>query len=154
MTSMKTWLATLAAVVTIGGSVWAQEPAPAPTDDPAQGDEEQTRPPASEIQFRPNPYENPSFYGARRGSGYFAIDDPLWYGRYPYYLRHRGGYYSRYSTRGYGYRPGYTYSRGRALVGRRYSRQIGENGELFLFAPTVLAAVGPLTDVFYDEQER
>jgi hypothetical protein len=146
MTSMKTWLA-MGAVVMIAGSTWAQQPAP--TDDPAQADEEQTRPPASEIQFRPNPYDNTSLYGARRGNGYFAIEDPFWYGRNPYYVRNRGGYYAR-SSRGYGYRPGYTYSRGRNLVGRRYSHQIGQNGELFLFAPTVLATVGPLTGVFYE----
>jgi hypothetical protein len=32
--------------------------------------------------------------------------------------------------------------------GDRYRRRIGENGDLFFFAPAILAPVGPLSEVF------
>ena len=43
---------------------------------------------------------------------------------------------------------GYSSSRPRFSVG--YRRRIGENGDLFLFAPTFLSPIGPLTDAFFD----
>ena len=40
--------------------------------------------------------------------------------------------------------------RRQARLGIGYRRAIGENGDLFLFAPAILAPVGPLTGVFFD----
>ena len=41
------------------------------------------------------------------------------------------------------------YRRGIAMG---FRRRIGQNGDLFLLVPTVLAPVGPLTGVFLDER--
>ena len=145
MTRMKPWLATAAAVA-IAGSVWGQEPVPP--------DEEQTATaPATRIKVLENPYDIASFYRSRQGqgSGFFGSEEPGWYGtnRYPiagYYRQHPGTGYSRFWTSGYGYGR----ARGTAIVAVGYTRTIGQNGDLFLFAPTILAPVGPLTGVFYE----
>ena len=69
--------------------------------------------------------------------------------RYPIasFYRQRGG-------SGYGYSQfwtsGYSGRRGHAPLAIGFRRAIGENGDLFLFAPAILAPVGPLTGVFFD----
>jgi hypothetical protein len=97
---------------------------------------------------------------ARRGSGRgFLLDEG----------QERGGnaYRDPYSIASYyrgGSRGGYSYGRARLATtatassrvsgysgrsrGLRYRRHIGENGDLFFFAPAILAPVGPLSEVF------
>src|SRR5207249_1381915 len=98
------------------------------------------------IKFRPNPYDNAySYYGSRQGGyGFFGYRLGV-YGstdRYATFSRRVPYGYSRFWTRGYGY------SRMRRGPAFGYGRTIGENGDLFLFAPAILAPVGPLTGVF------
>lgn len=136
------------ALALLGGAVGAQDPAPA-ADEPQQ--EERANEPVRKIRVLENPYDISSFYRSSQGGGGFldyrpeGSDDR---GRYPIssYYRLRGGGDRR------GYAPfwtnGYSSPRPRFLVGFR--RRIGENGDLFLFAPTFLSPIGPLTDAFFD----
>jgi hypothetical protein len=149
--------ATALLAVTVAAGAWAQEqdPEQAPAQDEAQPDEDEARPePTHRIKVLQHPYDLASFYRARpSGSyGFFAgeLDGGPWAERYPIAGYYRAGGpiggrygYSRFWTRGYG--------RGRVTgLPFRYRRTIGQNGDLYLFAPTVLATVGPLTGVFYD----
>jgi hypothetical protein len=77
--------------------------------------------------------------------------------RYPIagYYRSQQGYY------GYGYAPfwtgGYGYGgrgHGNGNLGIGYRRRIGENGDLFLFAPAILAPVGPLSGIFFSQPPK
>src|SRR6266581_1549956 len=103
MKSMRTWLATVAAVV-MAGSLWAQEPAQT-TDDEAA-----VREPARQIKVLENPYDIASFYRSHQGqgSGFFGGEQPGWYGASPYaiagfYRQHPAAGYSRFWTNGYGF---------------------------------------------------
>ncbi len=137
-------------VALVSSALLAQEP---------RSEDETTPPePARKIKVLENPYDIASFYrSSQQGPrwGYFGgYEADGAYGapsRYPiagYYRSHppnRYGY-SRFWTSGYGYgrtRTGY-------VLG--YGRTIGQNGDLFLMAPTILAPVGPLTGVFTDGQ--
>ncbi|MFI5005908.1 MAG: hypothetical protein ACHQKZ_00655 [Solirubrobacterales bacterium] len=106
-------------------------------------DEEIRREPVRKIKVLENPYDIASFYRSSQGETYFGYEQEQGDSRYPI----AGFYRSRQSS--YGYAPfwnhGYGYRRGGAVGG--YRRRIGENGDLFLFAP-FLAPLGPLNGAF------
>ena len=150
------------ALVLFAGTVGAQENAP-PADQPQQDEmmqedrildemteyEERTVDPRPKIKVLQNPYDLASFYRSSQG-GFLDYRPEGSYGqdRYPIasYYRLRGAG----DRRGYAqfWTNGYSSSRPRFTVG--YRRRIGENGDLFLFAPTFLSPIGPLTDAFFD----
>ncbi|HSB60580.1 MAG TPA: hypothetical protein VLI67_02600 [Vicinamibacteria bacterium] len=124
------------AVSLAGGLARAQE---------TEESEESTRPePVRRIKVLQHPYDIASFYRSRQGE-YFAFDEGAAGSRYPI-----AGFYRSRQSVPYGYAPfwnqGYGYRRGGVTVG--YRRRIGENGDLFLLAPTFLAPVGPLNGAF------
>ena len=94
-----------------------------------------------------NPYDISSFY--RSSDGLVFGPEGGASERYPIagFYRQRSGSnrygYSQFWTSGYS-------DRGRGRLGIGFRRAIGENGDLFLFAPAILAPVGPLTGVFFD----
>ena len=111
--------------------------------------------PRYHIQVLQNPYDIASFYRSHDlGRAAFAGDSGAAYAPGPYdianYYRQgvSGGRYgySRFWSNGYGL--------GRTAPSGSwgYRRSIGQNGDLYLFAPTILAPIGPLTGVFYDER--
>ena len=126
----------------------AQEPA---AQTPAVDPEDQAAPPETRRPLRvlENPYDISSFY--RSSDGLVFGPDGGASERYPIagFYRQRSGSsrygYSQFWTDGYSDR-----GRGRARLGIGYRRAIGENGDLFLFAPAILAPMGPLTGVFFD----
>lgn len=101
------------------------------------------------IRVLENPYDISSFY--RSSDGLVFGPEGGASERYPIagFYRQRSGSsrygYSQFWTSGYSDR-----GRGRARLGIGFRRAIGENGDLFLFAPAILAPVGPLTGVFFD----
>ncbi len=133
----------------------AVETCPVPSDDaeaaPVAHDTRDYRP---QIQVLEHPYDLASFYRADGGQ-------PGFYGRaadrYPIASYYRGGVnprgYSRFWTSGYTGGERVRYSGYDSLGGRDYRDRIGENGDLFLFAP-ILAPVGPLSDVFFSVDVR
>jgi hypothetical protein len=101
------------------------------------------------IRVLENPYDISSFY--RSSDGLVFGPEGGASDKYPIagFYRQRGGSgaygYSQFWTNGYsGGR------RGRAPLVIGFRRAIGENGDLFLFAPAILGPVGPLTGVFFD----
>jgi hypothetical protein len=148
---------TLVLGVLVGGAA-AQEPPP-PAEEPEavqKADDESDEAPAEprrQIRVLQNPYDLASFYrSSQAGTVYFGEQggsDP----RYPI----AGFYRQRPSVNPYGYASfwsaGYgSRDRGRGQVVVGYRRSIGENGDLFLFAPTFLSPVGPLTGVFFGDR--
>ena len=127
--------------------VGAQEAAP---ETPAV-EAEDAAPPETRRPLRvlENPYDISSFYRSSDGLVFGAEGGAS--ERYPIagFYRQRSGSsrygYSQFWTSGYSDR-----GRGRARLGIGFRRAIGENGDLFLFAPAILAPVGPLTGVFFD----
>jgi len=127
----------------------AQEAAPetpaVEAEDPAAAQPETRRP----LRVLENPYDISSFY--RSSDGLVFGPEGGASERYPIagFYRQRSGSsrygYSQFWTSGYSGR-----GRGRARLGIGFRRAIGENGDLFLFAPAILAPVGPLTGVFFD----
>jgi hypothetical protein len=117
--------------------------------EPAE-DEEARQEPVRKIRVLEHPYDIASFYRSHQGD-YFGYQEPGTSDRYPI-----AGFYRQGGGRGYGY--GYSrfwtggYS-GRSRAGRvlGYRRRIGDNGDLYLFAP-FLAPVGPLSGVFLEER--
>jgi hypothetical protein len=141
-------LAAAFALTLLGAYAGAQEATPEPAAVPEQEEAAQpeTRRPLRVLE---NPYDISSFYRSSQSGPYvFGYDAPV-DGRYPI-----AGYYRQQGGRGYGYSQfwtsGYGRGRGRGRIGFTYRHSIGENGDLFLFAPTFLAPVGPLTGVFFD----
>jgi hypothetical protein len=142
----------VAALLLLAGAGWAQEADP---DQQATDRDEATEAVAPKIRLKvlENPYDLASFYRSRQDRGYFESEQSGFYGADRYeiarYYRgqsHGGRYgYSRFWTSGYGS----SQRRRGAVIGFR--RSIGQNGDLFLFAPAILAPVGPLTGAFYDE---
>lgn len=114
------------------------------TEDEAEAQPEPRRP----LRVLENPYDISSFYRSSDGLVYGPEGGAS--ERYPI-----AGYYRQRGGPGYGYAQFWTsgYSdRGRgshARLGIGFRRSIGENGDLFLFAPAILAPVGPLTGVFF-----
>jgi hypothetical protein len=139
------------ALVLLAGAVGAQEnvvPADEPQQDETTQDERavDTRP---KIRVLENPYDIASYYRSSQGGFLdYRPEGSSYQDRYPIarYYRQRGSGDRR------GFAPfwtnGYASSRPRFTVGFR--RRIGENGDLFLFAPTFLSPIGPLTDAFFD----
>ena len=152
------------ALVLLAGAVGAQEnarPADEPRQDERMQDEQDAATPDaaaqddSAVDTRPkirvleNPYDLASYYRSSQGGFLdYRPEGAPYQDRYPIasYYRLRGSGDRR------GYAPfwtnGYSSSRPRFTVGFR--RRIGENGDLFLFAPTFLSPIGPLTDAFFD----
>jgi hypothetical protein len=131
-------------VAAIAGTAWAQEPSP-------ERDEER-REPRRKIRVLQNPYDLASFYRSSQQDPYFgtmpAAPEPSGpYAIAAYYRQGARGHYSGFWSHGYGY--GYMAPRTRVVVG--YRRSIGENGDLFLFAPTFLAPIGPLSSTFFQQ---
>lgn len=133
----------------LAAAAGAQEavPEPAVAEDGEAAPQPETRRPLRVLE---NPYDISSFYRAQEG-GLFLGPEAASSERYPI----AGFYRQRPGGRGYGYSQFWTsgYSdrgRGRLRLGIGYRRAIGENGDLFLFAPAFLAPVGPLTGVFFD----
>jgi hypothetical protein len=131
------WAVTLTLV---SATAFAQEPVDRP--DTAVEEEEEDRPePLHRIRVLQHPYDIASFYRAGEGSGFYSGASE----RYPiasFYRSRQSSPYGRFWALGYGGRD----RRGRTL----FRRSIGENGDLYLFAPVVLAPVGPLSGAFLD----
>ena len=108
-------------------------------------EEDDPRPePMNRIKVLQHPYDIASFYRSSQDR-YFGTEEAD--AKYPI----AGFYRSRQGGRAaYGYGPfwnhGYSYRQGGLVVG--YRHRIGEHGDLFLFAPTFLAPVGPLNGAF------
>jgi hypothetical protein len=125
----------------------AQEAAP---ETPAVEAEDEAQPETRRpLRVLENPYDISSFYRSSDGLVFGAEGGAS--ERYPIagFYRQRSGSsrygYSQFWTSGYSDR-----GRGRTRLGIGFRRAIGENGDLFLFAPAILAPVGPLTGVFFD----
>ncbi len=117
------------------------------------------------IQVLDDPHDIASFYRSSQapvlygplGAPYPMDAGGLAASRYPIasFYRNEGRSslygYSRFWTNGYGWGGPARPLRG-AAYGRygRYGHRIGQNGDIFLMAPTFLAPVGPLTGVFLD----
>jgi hypothetical protein len=132
-------------MVLVAGAGWAQEPAERDAT-VSQSEEDAVRAePRLRIRVLDDPYDLASFYrsGGRGAGSPFDFSD-----RYPIasFYRADGAVhpqgYSRFWTSGYS---------ARGAFGMRYRRRIGENGDIFLMAPTFLAPLGPLTVAFVDE---
>ena len=144
----KFWMV-LAGLMVVAAPLAAQEREPVADDQ----EQEEARPePVFRLKVLEDPYDISSFYrsSGSGGGGGFLQDEGAGRGgnayRDPYSI---AGYY-----RGGGQRSGYGYSQfwvngysGRSR-GQQYRRHIGENGDLFFFAPAILAPVGPLSEVF------
>jgi len=140
---------TALAAVLATGSLWAQEP----VEEESQPQEEARPEPTHKIKVLHNPYELASFYRSHQNRPWFALGasegttlgNPY---EDPYSI---AGYYrSRQGSSPYGYSAFWTggYSGRDRSVTLGFRRRIGQNGDLFLLVPTVLAPVGPLTDAF------
>ena len=127
----------------VAAPLLAQEPASRPE---AQAeDEAATSEPRLRIRVLRHPYDLASFYRSPGPDAPSALD---FSDRYPIASFYRAGQpahpegYSRFWTSGYS---------GRGAFGG-YGRRIGENGDLFLLAPTFLAPMGTLTAAFSEER--
>jgi hypothetical protein len=136
----KTTTAVLACLVL--GLAAASAGAQTPADDETAPQE-----PVRKIRVLENPYDIASFYRSHQGE-YFGLQ-ASGVERYPI-----AGFYRQGGGQGYGYSRFWTlgYSgRGRSGMTFRYRRRIGDNGDLYLFAP-FLAPVGPLSSVFLGDR--
>ena len=116
--------------------------------EPAEDEDTRPQPRRTTIRVLENPYDIASFYRSHQGD-YFGYQAPGAGERYPIagFYRLNGGHghgYSRFWSQGYSGR-----SRSGLVLG--YRRRIGDNGDLYLFAP-FLAPVGPLSGVFLGER--
>jgi hypothetical protein len=131
----------------------AQEAKPAEEVAPAPDDERPA--PTRKIRVLENPYDIAKFYRSSQARP-FDIEGPPLGSPFenPYAI---AGYYRSQAARpgGYGYSQFWSlgYSR-RGRVAPGFGHRMGRNGDLFLFAPTVLAPVGPLNGVFFDDDRR
>ena len=134
------------------GASSAQEARENTPVEPAESEEAAQPDTRRKIRVLENPYDISSFYRSSDGLVFGPQGGAS--DRYPIagYYRQRSGSshygYSQFWTSGYSDRRGY--GRGRGTLGIGFRRSIGENGDLFLFAPAILAPVGPLTGVFFD----
>jgi hypothetical protein len=116
--------------------------------EPAEDEDTRPQPRRTTIRVLENPYDIASFYRSHQGD-YFGYQAPGTSERYPI-----AGFYRQNGGRGYGYSrfwsSGYS-GRGRSGLVLGYRRRIGDNGDLYLFAP-FLAPVGPLSGVFLGER--
>lgn len=147
MTQRALWtmlLALAAAPLLAQESKPAEEPA-APEEEPAA--------PVRHIKVLQNPYDIAKFYRSSQGSDPFGVasEGPARTAFDPYSV---ASYYrsSQSGPGAYGYSQ--FWSNGYARRGRlspSYGRRMGRNGDLFLFAPTFLAPIGPLNGVFFGD---
>jgi hypothetical protein len=132
------WVVTL---MLASAPAFAQEPAER-EDAAAQEEEAAARPePRHKIRVLQHPYDIASFYRSSQGSGFYEEAA----GRYPiasFYRSRQTSPYGQFWSMGYALRD----RRGRSI----FRRRIGENGDLYLFAPVLLAPVGPLSDAFLE----
>lgn len=131
----------------LGAAASAQEAAPARAADD-EADEVAAPDTRRPLRVLENPYDISSFYRSSDGLAFGPQGGAS--ERYPI-----AGFYRQRGGSGYGYSQFWTsgYSggrRGHAPLAIGFRRAIGENGDLFLFAPAILAPVGPLTGVFFD----
>lgn len=142
----KRHLAVLGLMMGLSGPVAAQEAepeAPQPTE-------------RREIRVLQNPYDLASFYRSAERPYFTYGGIPVEGGFYEslrrrhaggvasFYRQGAAGRYSAFWQSGYGARP--LLAPGR--YGRAYRDSIGENGDLYLFAP-FLAPMGPLAGAYY-----
>jgi len=134
------------ALALVAGAARAQEPADS-QEPPGSTEDEAVRPgPRLRIRVLRNPYDLASFYRSAGPDSRTPFD---FSDRYPIASFYRAGGavhprgYSRFWTTGY---------EGRGASGEVYRRRIGENGDLFLLAPTFLAPLGPLTGALLDAE--
>ena len=134
----------------LGAAAGAQEAVPVTPADAAEDEATASPDTRRPLRVLENPYDISSFY--RSSDGLVFGPEGGASERYPI-----AGYYRQRGGSGYGYAQFWTsgYSdqgrgRGHARLGIGFRRAIGENGDLFLFAPAILAPVGPLTGVFFD----
>jgi len=145
------------ALVLLAGTVVAQEPAPADgrQQDEVMLDDQHPAPPQLQIHVLDNPYDLASFYRAQGGEFLdYRPQGGAYPERYPiagYYRQRHSGYPGGYGPEGYApfWTDGYSNSAARPGFSVTYRRRIGQNGDLFLFAPTFLSPIGPLTGAFF-----
>ena len=131
-------------------AAFAQEPAPDTAVEAADD-----RP---QIRVLENPYDLASFYRADDSARFAPADGyAAGFGRYPIAAYYRGetnpNGWSRFWTNGYSNYYTST-AQGRGVMNVDYRRGIGQNGDLYLMAPTFLAPVGPLSDFFFYYRQR
>jgi hypothetical protein len=155
------------ALALLAGAASAQEPPPPADehglaqderayDDQGAYDEARAPQPVLQIRVLENPYDLASFYRSSQGGNFldYRPEGASSADRYPiasYYRQQGSGYRSGYApfwTNGYGYGDGYASARSGLTL--TYRQRIGENGDLFLFAP-FLSPIGPLTDAFFGQ---
>ena len=147
-------LAAIAAFALLGVTTARAQEEPPVARAQAEEQERDEAQPRPHIQVLQHPYEISSFYRSSQGDGVdFGYEPSVSTDRYPIagFYRSGGaarGRYSMFWTNGYGGGRGAT--RGRGLIGSPRHRALGLNGDLFLFAPTVLGPVGPLTGAFFE----
>jgi hypothetical protein len=148
----KTALRALLLALAVASPVAAQEGKPAEEAAPAA--EEERTAPVRKIRVLENPYDIAKFYRSSQGRPFEIAEAPVLGNPFenPYAI---AGYYRSQGSRGgtYGYSQFWTlgYSR-RGRVAPAFGHRMGRNGDLFLFAPTVLAPIGPLNGVFFSER--
>jgi hypothetical protein len=127
-------------------------------EDGDEATEPDTRP---HIQVLQHPYDIASFYRSSDGLVYGPYGGGSEHYPIAGFYRQGGGSgrygYSKFWTHGYSahvWGPGgNAQPRGHrgGGMGLGFGRHIGENGDLFLFAPAILGPVGPLTGVFFGD---
>ena len=142
-------LTIMTAVLGMSALAMAQEPA----------DEPEAKAPRREIRVLRDPYDLASFYrsaerpyftygvpsyDARPAQGGFYAGLRARHSIASFYRQGGGGHYSAFWQSGYGARR----LLGPGLYGPAYRDTIGENGDLYLFAP-FLAGVGPLAGAYF-----
>jgi hypothetical protein len=167
------WMALAMTVVASAAVAQAQEPA---VEEQAQEQPAEARRPLRVLE---NPYDISSFYrSSQSGTGFYGPIDLLrrptapYGGRYPiagFYRSHEGYFFglqtpvsqNPYAIASYyrssasndvrfwhgGY--GHSVPAGRPGGYSQYWNSIGENGDVFLMAPTFLAPVGALSAIYY-----
>jgi hypothetical protein len=121
----------------------------------AQEAEPEAPMPRREIRVLQDPYDIASFYrsadrpyysygGIPGEGGFYEGLRARHAGIASFYRQGAGGRYSAFWQSGYGARP----LLGPGRYGRAYRETIGENGDLYLFAP-FLAPMGPLAGAYY-----
>ena len=148
-------------MVLLAAAAGAQDPVREEEAVEEQAEPQERRP----LRVLDNPYDISSFYRSAEGGyfwgpGYGPMGGPGYPAngseRYPiagYYRSRQGGYYAPFWTGGYGYGYG-GHGHGNGNLGFGFRRRIGENGDLFLFAPAFLAPVGPLSGIFFSQPPK
>jgi hypothetical protein len=151
---MRRWIVGLGVAAAIAaGPAWAQEARSAEDD--------ATRPePVIKIRVLENPYDIASFYRSDQSRGAepgVLLPEGVPTGPYAVAGFYRQGAASRgrygvFWTNGYGWNGRWPARRPGVGPAPGFYRSIGENGDLFLLAPTFLAPIGPLNEAFYGQR--